>query len=298
MRVIFLCFFFLVTYVAAMASSALSENHSPGVIRLGFTAKVINIADRNDAATAIKAWVSTVAKEQGLNDRIEVKYMETTEEADSSFRLDQIDAGTMTSQELHSLSFQPASVYLTLREEDPMIHYALLVRKDGASSLEQLEPRNITIFRGQEMSLAKMWVSGLFAESPSSEFKTTHPLDFPQEKDVSQAIFKVFFGQIDAAVVPVDSFMLAAELNPQLAKELHILRQSEPLIPGLFVFRPSWSGPSSDALVAAITELHKSSSGQQVLTVFQCSSIKKYPVAILKETYAFIERHEAQGSLP
>jgi hypothetical protein len=297
MRRICLCLIFLIALIAELETSALSDNPA-AVIRLGFTSKVVNIADRNDATIAIKAWATTVAKEQELNEHFEVSVMETEEELSSAFSHGLIDAATITSEQLLDLSLNFSNVYITMRGDSPSIRYALLVRKDNINSLEQLDPQSVTIFRGQEMTLAKMWVSGLFAESFQAQSKIISPLNFPQEGNISQIIFKVFFQQIDAAVVPIDAFMLAAELNPQLTKELLILRQSEPLIPGLFVFRPTWDGPARDALEIAITQLHKTPTGQQVLTVFQCSCIKKYPMEIMDETYDFITRHKALGIQP
>jgi hypothetical protein len=291
--------FTLLTLTFATSTlSATAEEYPAGEIRLAFSSNLFQNTDRNDAAAALKAWASAIAKERAINDNIEVRIMETSKELIYDFNHALIDAATVTSDELNSLTLKPTTVYLPLHENNPAIQYVLLVRKDGVSSLEQLEPQSVNMYRGQEMTLAKMWVTGLFTESSQPATKRILPLYFSLEDNVSQAIFKVFFHQTNAAVVTLDAFMLAAELNPQLAKELQILRKSGPLIPGVFIFRPNWIGPSHDLLTTSITELHNTPGGQQVLTVFKSSCIKKYPAEIMDETYAFIERHKARGIQP
>ncbi|MDZ7599594.1 MAG: hypothetical protein U5J82_15230 [Desulfobacterales bacterium] len=95
-------------------------------------------------------------------------------------------------------------------------------------------------------------------------------------------------------MLSLDAFKIAAELNPQLHRELVVLYESPPFIPGFFILHPSWQTPARQNLIEAITNLHASPAGQQVLIVFQSSRMEKLPFSALAETLAFLHHYQKQ----
>ncbi|SHJ94034.1 ABC transporter, phosphonate, substrate-binding protein [Malonomonas rubra DSM 5091] len=262
--------------------SCLAES---GMIRLGFTINVFSKSDRNDASSALKAWASAVTRERSIHDQVTINVFDSVEEVQQRFAAKELDGATVNADEMLKIHPLPEFVYLPIVNNKPEVQYIILVNKNGATSLDKVRSGKVAFFEGQRMSLGRMWFDGLLIE------EGIHNLEIVPEEKVSNAIFKVFFRQADAAIVTAEAFNLAVELNPQLGKDLLILKQSEPLIPGIFVFRSTWTGRSADVMDEALSQLHTTPGGQQVLTVFQSSRMEKLSVETLFPTLEFVKRH-------
>jgi phosphonate transport system substrate-binding protein len=111
-----------------------------------------------------------------------------------------------------------------------------------------------------------------------------------QTKEVKAAkvILPVFFGQADACVVPRTSFMDMAELNPQVGEQLRILATSPEVVSSFLCFREGYASRYRPQIEAAIRDLHLSSAGKQVLTVFGCEQIAPFPPTCLQSAYEMV----------
>jgi ABC-type phosphate/phosphonate transport system substrate-binding protein len=107
----------------------------------------------------------------------------------------------------------------------------------------------------------------------------------------SKAVLRVFFGQADACLVTSNAFAISCELNPQIARKLKALAASPPLVPTVMYFRNDCRSPQFDKVEAAILDLHKTTAGQQVLTIFQAVRLEKRPASCLQETRAVVLRY-------
>lgn len=284
-----LFFLYIFLSIPAFCPAAAKES---GTIRLAFTENVFSKADRNDASSALKAWASAVVQERNINDRVEIIMLGSVQELQKKLDDEEVDGATLTTGEMIKLRVIPEFVYLPIVNNKPEVNYVILVNKKRAQHLDQLRSGRILIFEGQRMSLARLWFTGLVIEECDMSGEQLDTFDLVEEKDISNAIFKVFFQQADAAIVTADAFKLAVELNPQLGRDLQILHQSEPLVPGVFIFRSNWTGRSADVLDAALTQLHTTPGGQQVLTVFQSSSMEKFPVETITPTLEFVKARQ------
>lgn len=292
MRWLLLTSMVLILLLTCLPANLLASGAETGVIRLAFAPDIFSNADRNDAVSALKAWAAAVVKERRISDRVEISVLESSEELQQKFKADLVDGVTLTALELFKLDLAPESVYLTLVNDNPTLQYVLLVNKNGANSFDQLQTGKVILFDGLRMQLARLWFDGLLADERNFHSEEMRNFELLREENVSNAIFKVFFRQADAAIVTEEAFNLAVELNPQLGKDLQVLRKSEPLIPVIFIFRPSWQGPSQEVLDDALSNLHKTTGGQQVLTVFQSSRMERLPVAVISPTLEFVKQRQ------
>jgi phosphonate transport system substrate-binding protein len=108
---------------------------------------------------------------------------------------------------------------------------------------------------------------------------------------LSQTVLPVFFRQFDACVVTRRGFQVMSELNPQVGQQLKILASSPSMVPVAFLFRADYSDPAKDRIIKEIQGVHSTIAGQQVLTLFQCESLKVLSVAALDSSLELLATH-------
>ncbi len=189
------------------------------------------------------------------------------------------------------LGVRPDYVYIPKQDHGVHVRYVLLVRRDGSvADLADLKGHELVVSDHQQMIFAGFWLESLLADVDGNR-AGRRPMDQAKVATPSKAILRVFFQQALAALVTLEAFELACELNPQLRDELKVVRESPPLVTSFFLFRPDWHGVVRERLEEAVVNLHATPGGQQVLTVFQSSRMEKQPGSVLDSTRRFLERY-------
>lgn len=284
--------FVLCLLLLSLPVFSLAAEPDGDIVNFAFTQTVFNKTDKNDAASAIKVWASTVLKESNLDLSVRVRVFDTIEQLLPELGTGNIQGASMGTEEFFKLDRPIESVFVGIINNKPTLQYVVLVNKDGPRSLDALKSGRVLIYAGQFMNLARAWFQGLCADELNRSKDEMQQYALQPEEKVSNAIFKVFFRQSDAAIVTDEAYQLAIELNPQLGKNLQVLRVSEPLVPTLFFFWPDWTGKSAEALDKAMQDVHKTISGKQILTIHKSSRLQKFPVDFLKPTLEFVKQHQ------
>lgn len=287
-----LLFFPILFLLAGSTAARTSTVNGNNAFRIGVFSPTISKINRNDAAAALKAWGDAVVKERNISAVVSVKLYDGFDELRKDFLGRRVDAVTTTAIDFPQLNVAVDSIFVNSTNAGVYIRYALIVqRESGIETLVALRGRRVVIYRGQRMELASVWLESLRSEIEESAVDPT-PLATAELENPSQAIFQVFFGQADAALVPRESFALAREMNPQVGNQLTILAVSPPFIPAFFIFHPSFRGPLREQMESAILELDATPGGRQVLTVFQSTGFEKKPFSVLAETLEFLDDHK------
>ncbi|WP_158269658.1 PhnD/SsuA/transferrin family substrate-binding protein [Desulfonatronum sp. SC1] len=283
--------FLLVMYAAGWSHAEPELVRSDQVVRLGISSRTFPATNRNDALAAMRVWVDTVIKERELRESVEVALYDSVEELRSAYEQGRVDAVSLTTEEIMLLGVRPDYVYIPNQDHGFHVRYVLLVRRDGAvADVADLTGHELVVADHQRMVFAGFWLESLLADVDGN--RTGRRLvDQARVAKPSKAILRVFFQQAQAALVTLEAFELACELNPQLRDELKVLRESPPLVTALFLFRPDWHGVTRERLEEAVLNLHATPGGQQVLTVFQSSRMEKQPGSVLDSTRSFLERY-------
>ncbi len=259
-----------------------------GVVRLGVSISTLDQVQRNDASAALKVWAETGMQAMGLKTPVETRLIDSFDDLQNSLGRRQIEAVTLTTDEMQRLALQPDAIYLPVMRHGFHVRYVLLVhRQGGISRPGQIHGRDLVLVEGQRMALASIWLERLLAEH-APEPAAAARAGMAKETNPSKAILQVFFRQAAGVVVSREAFELACELNPQLHKDLAVLAESPPLITSFFIFRPDWLGPSRQSFETAMLQLHTTAMGQQVLTIFKSTHMEKQPVSILDATRGFL----------
>ncbi len=292
--------------LAALVSFSFPEK-APGsggdekpVYRVGVSAAGLGNVNRNDLNAALRAWAETIKKEQHLDADLDVGLLTgSVAEMREALLLNELDGISVTVSELMAMGIEPEAVFVGDRGDGPEVRYVLIGRENGkVQSPEDLPDGSIAMTDNQRMIMAMPWLETVLLQSDPGY--SGRKLKRPNlEENPSKAILQVFFHQADAAVVTLQAFELACELNPQLRKDLKIIAESPPFITAFFIFRPSAEREKNIALLEkAVLNLHKTPGGRQVLTIIQSSRMQKHPISLLDTTIRFLKLHERLVTVP
>lgn len=253
-------------------------------------------ANSNDSAAALKAWSLALVQEQNLDIKTEMIVYRNFEEMKEAFLQNQLDAASMNIEELLRLDVRPESIYLPSMESGVFIRYGIVVHKNsGSHQLAQLIGQKVVTHKGSRMALSHPWLQTIYAKENNGQLTPEFDKfleDMSRADNPSKAIFQVFFGQVQAALIDLDAFDLACELNPQLRRDIVVLHQSPPLVTDLFMFNPLYQTPTAALLQSFLGNLHTTTRGKQLLTIFQCNKMVLQPISILKTSEQLLEQYQ------
>ena len=153
--------------------------------------------------------------------------------------------------------------------------YLLLVHRDGPiKEIGDLQGRSLVWLEHPRACLAPVWLDTLLAQGglgPADQFfgKMT------PTKKASQAVLSVFFRQADVSLTTRNGFQMAAELNPQVGQQLRVLASSPEFVHHVYRFRPDYPADNLKQVLAAMSTMHQTPSGQQMQTVFKVDRLEE-----------------------
>jgi hypothetical protein len=261
--------------------------------RMGTPKDFFGPGSPNDTKAAITVWAKNILGQNPVTDDSRLAMVfDSADEMIKAYESREIDGMTLIPQDFFKVRSRPANAYFMQKNLSTATRYALLVnRSGGIEDVRQLKGRKVSIYSGQSMGLATPWLDTLLASRSMGLSQNV----FGEVKRIdaaSRAILQVFFRQFDACVVALDMYKTAAELNPQVEKDVKPLAVSQELIPTFFFLHPQYDSSNHKAVDEAIAELDKTAAGRQVLTVFQADKLVKLPVSALDGTFAMLAEHE------
>lgn len=267
-------------------------------LRLGVSQASFGNAHRNEASAALKVWADSLIRERHLDIDIEVEAYDDLEVLLQLLREKKLDGASLVPTEFQRLEERPETILLPASGNILGQTYTLVVRRAaGARTLADLAQRRLVIQTGPRTTIAQPWLETLLHDQglpvAAKFFRSTRFIDSP-----SKSILQVFFDQADVALVLGPSFATAAELNPGLRQDLVEFIQSPPLANGLFFLRPGVAPELRTLMEDAITELHTTPAGKQVLLILQGSRLVRAPLSALDSTFDLLRRYEALKAAP
>ena len=141
------------------------------------------------------------------------------------------------------------------------------------------------------MVLLPAWLGTMLAANnlpPAEQFFASHK----RIGSLNQVVLPVFFRRVDAACMTRRCWETAAELNPQLGRDLRAVAVSPKLIPIIFAFRNSTKASARKALLDSIQRIYSNPTGQQIVALFQSPGLAVKPVSVMKSTLELVRQFE------
>jgi phosphonate transport system substrate-binding protein len=279
-----------VTVLIFVAPEGTASHHGNQPFRVGFSRSLFTNVNEADARASIKVWAQTVARERQIAmDTTAHLYTGTTEMVEA-MQQGAVDVISLTFPEYLELAAEvDISLWFATRSAGELFEkYILLVQEDaGFLHFEDLKGRTIVLHDSARTNLATDWLDHLVMRH-GHDVKAKNFFDAIQRvAKVSSAVLPVFFGKADATVVAESDFKTMCELNPQLRAKLREIAGSPPLLPAIMCFRKDFESPEKQRIINALSELHTTAAGRQVLTLFQSEALVQVEEEALKGTEAF-----------
>ena len=263
-------------------------------LRFGYSAALFSDLSLADAQTALTLWTRELARMAGYELPTKLIVYEDLQAFVSAIQAGQVDFIALNSLDYLKIRDQVPMELALLGEKGgkPGEEQVLLVHRDSdIREIRQLRGKRLTLLRGGSGSIASVWLDTILAKHGlppgGTFFGTTREVVKAQ-----QVILPVFFRQADACLVSRNAFLTAAELNPQIGKDLVVL-ESSPIFPiAVTCFRTSLSRAMKEEFLRMSFRMIDSPSGRQILTLFKVDSILRSPTAALDGLTALVREYE------
>jgi ABC-type phosphate/phosphonate transport system substrate-binding protein len=265
---------------------------SSDIFCIGFSSAIFIDLNESDVKAAMKVWTETIAKEIGIPTDPTPLMLEGAAALDAALRNGRVASAAMTSAEYLAMNveLQTGTLILPVSGGGTTEEYLLIVHRDSpVQQVKDLAGRSLVRLENPRASLAPIWLDvllalgGLRGEACFSAVTRT--------LKASQAILQVFFRKIDACLVTRAGFEITNELNPQVGKQLRVLAASPEFVPQLYCFRPNYPPALRQKAVAAISKMHESRQGRQVLTTFKVDRLEEQSLDCLDSARELLATH-------
>jgi len=110
----------------------------------------------------------------------------------------------------------------------------------------------------------------------------------------SRVILELFFSKLDVAIVPLRTYSLAKELNPQVAKRTKILLKTDFVSNALGYYRKGISQEDKDYIYKTGVELFNTTKGQQMMDIYKIETLVHTQVSDLDNASKLYEEYKKQ----
>ncbi len=260
--------------------SAISANPEgiPKVLNVGYSSRVFADSDTRDAEIAMGLWSRELSRSMGLNTTPNTIIFKTKEEIREAVRREAINIISLSALEfLEIRDTVPLTPIIIASNNRGSEREQLLIVRNNSRIKNILDLRDKTIFLppAGKYQASHIWLNVLLLRkgfrSSASFFRQIKEASKP-----SQAIMSLFFGTIDAVIVSRGAFDTARTLNPQLGQRLAIIAESKSLVGDITCIPSSTDALFRNVIETAALNLHKTTIGRQIFTLFQIDRVIPY----------------------
>jgi ABC-type phosphate/phosphonate transport system substrate-binding protein len=277
--------------VLAVSAASYSQNKR---LLLGVSSDTLAGANIGDARAAAKIWAQQITRELGINQA--EMYPDVFIPSAQMIRMIQegtIDCFVLTAWEYARAAPFIDPEWILVESKAPAgMEYVLLVHQESSyHKLEELRGRQLTVHHHRDTVMLNAWISILLAKSGQATLDRFFGRVVLHES-LTQVVAPLFFRRIDVAALTAISFRMAAELNPQLGKDLRILATSPKVIPEVFCFRRGCTAEAKRSLIAAFSKVKSLTAGQQILALYQTEGYEQQPGKAMQGTLQMVREYE------
>lgn len=280
---LFLC---LVASVSITAAATETPVKNVTDLVMGGTLKGIRNNSKSDAEITFKNAVSEVLKPYNIS--LKIIIYRSTDELKAAFDNNEIQG--MFGSPLEYMQFEDKLVpQMAMRYRGVALKQPLLVIvKNKDASLKDFKGKKISLSNFQD--LEELYLNTLLLKQKLPEvndFFSTR-LDV---KNANVALMDVFFNRSDLTIIRENEYKTAVELNPQLAKKLHILNRS----PGYITLIGASSQSSAEdvkEVIKGMESLSQSKKGVRMLRLVNADGLVKVSKKDLKEIFDLVNEYK------
>ncbi|MBL8173215.1 MAG: PhnD/SsuA/transferrin family substrate-binding protein [Bryobacterales bacterium] len=261
-------------------------------LRLAISETLVRDVSLSDARAAMVVWIRKIVRDLNIRVDYDPQVFEQPQAFAARLKRGLVDTVALTLPEYRRLSDWLDPQEVTIASQRSKLTYTLLVRSGtGISSIDGLRGGRLLMLDSPPACLAEPWLETILhargLESAQRFFGAVERMKKP-----SQVILPVFFGQAAACLTTTPSFLTVSELNPQVSRRLQPLAASPEIVSSLYAFRRGWESPAKSELKRAMSNMAATTSGRQILTLFQCDDLVVKNTSCLRDSLAILAQTE------
>jgi len=216
---------------------------------IGLTSQGIRSASTEEVELGFNYQLENMSK--GKDYYMKIKVFQTDEQLDQSLAERKVSGyfGTPLLYFKYKNDFDADLLFTPVLSGKLLQRYLLLVRSDsGLTRIEQLKNAKLSYCNADEVGI--FYLHKLIKDKKIGQLNSFFT-KMSVKKNPSLAISALFFKETEATIVLESDFIVAAELNPQLKKQLFVVETSPEYITNLLAVRKALDGPMKPAELEA-----------------------------------------------
>ena len=263
-------------------------------MRVAVSAETLAGANINDARAAYRVWGEELQRGLGITrtDLVPDVFI-PSEQMIQMIRAATIDCFVLTAWEYAKVADVLDTDWVLVEDyvADGLEYLLVVHNASSFKTIEDLRGSRFTVHHHRDTVLLSAWVSLLLASSGQGPMENFFSSTISRD-NMTQVVLPVFFHRADAAGLTRRAFDVAAEMNPQLGRDLRILAVSPKLIPIVFCFRRGCRTEDVQQFKDAVVKFKTLTAGQQVLQIYQSSGFTPKHGSSMKPTLDLVRQYE------
>lgn len=278
----------LVGLLVGLLGQPAARAAEPQVFNMGFYLPSIREANPADIKVSLQVWAEELAG--GLGYRPVIRTYDSMAAMREDFNRGDLHFINANGMELAE-HFQPGDLVRGQAKQTTAASegLVLLVNRDSAA-------RTFADLRGKKLlHLSRDRLSEVYLETQCLQAAAQACQVFlrvGEEKRDIQAVYSVFFGKGDAALVSVGAWQAATELNPQIGQRLRVLQEWRVDALAFAYLTRNASPDMTRKMMQAARDVLETPRGRQLLEIFKTSSAQEIDGAALNPYWALLARYQ------
>ena len=281
---------FIILLSVISYSQKLPKHYTIGIMK-----ELFNDVNINDAGAACNIWLNEIRKLNKSNYDLDLKIYDSYKEAHED-----LIKGNLAFLALNVVDFMQLKDKFSLDPQfiasfkgDTEFRYLLLISKDkNYNGIKDLKNLRIGITTKYNNDIPKLWFDVFCAKNNISDIKNYFKeiITTPNE---SQLILNLFFGKLDACLVPEKIFKIMAELNPQMEARLTPLVSSPYYIFTIMCFTKNYLNEEDRKVFTDnALKMHELVSGKQIMMMMKINKLVLFHDADLDSYRQLLEDYK------
>jgi ABC-type phosphate/phosphonate transport system substrate-binding protein len=273
-----------------LTASAVNESSTESIV-MGGSSLGIRDSSKQDTEITFNVALGELLKSHGAN--LSVMVFESTQDLYQAFDREQIHGIFGTPLEfIHRESKMNPSIMAVHYKNVPLRQslVALVRTSDNIKNIKDLRGKKLSINKSQDME--QLYLNTLLLENQQLESDQFFS-ERLTPKNTNTGIMDVFFGRSDITLVRESEYKTAVELNPQIAKKLSILAESEPFLVLIGGAKQSVSAATHKAAMQSLIDLSTTEKGQQLMRIIHARSFETVSISDLDNVRDLLNRYQS-----
>nr|WP_321398769.1 PhnD/SsuA/transferrin family substrate-binding protein [uncultured Desulfobacter sp.] len=251
--------------------------------------------NENDVKAALGVWIRGLTKEMDIPVDVTVRLYLGLSDIKSDLAANRVDVLYITTPQFYELlPLMAEDALLTVKQSGSMTEaYIIVVHQDSpADDVQDLKGKDLRVLDNARTTLSLSWLNVFLWEKGLGKAGAYFE-SYKMVEKINDAVLPVFFKQAYACMVTQKGFEIMAELNPQIARQMKILATSAYYIPIIVGFRKSYKSLVKQMVLKNFQEMIGSSSGSQLLTIFQNDGMQQISTVELSESFTLLKKEHS-----